>query len=113
VLSLVTGLSCHHRLRFLTRKLDASVGASGPHAFAVRNIAARPRAQGARDIVASTAACHNVSDVANAPLAGQDAHQMPVICLERKVKLLATSAWTSSANHRRNQNFSLRSQILN
>jgi hypothetical protein len=35
VLSPVTGLSCHRRLR-VNRKLDASVGASGPHDFAVR-----------------------------------------------------------------------------
>jgi len=35
-LSLVTGLSCHHRLRIATHRLDASVGASGPHGFAVR-----------------------------------------------------------------------------
>ena len=35
-LSLVTGLVCHHRLRSHLRKLDASVGASGPHDFAVR-----------------------------------------------------------------------------
>jgi hypothetical protein len=36
VLSLVTGLSCHHRLTSHPAKLDASVGASGPHDFAVR-----------------------------------------------------------------------------
>ena len=45
VISLVTGLSCHHRQRgvkgpsghFIAfRQLDASVGASGPHDFAVR-----------------------------------------------------------------------------
>jgi hypothetical protein len=36
VLSLVTGLSCHHRQRNCFRKLDASVGASGPHDFSVR-----------------------------------------------------------------------------
>src|SRR5436309_14363481 len=36
VLSPVTGLFCHRRLRFVFRKLDASVGASGPHNFAVR-----------------------------------------------------------------------------
>jgi hypothetical protein len=35
-LSPVTGLVCHRRLAGLTAKLDASVGASGPHAFAVR-----------------------------------------------------------------------------
>jgi hypothetical protein len=36
VLSLVTGLFCHHRLADTSAKLDASVGASGPHDFAVR-----------------------------------------------------------------------------
>jgi hypothetical protein len=37
-LSLVTGLFCHHRRRDAKhhRQLDASVGASGPHDFAVR-----------------------------------------------------------------------------
>ena len=37
-LSLVTGLVCHHRPQeaFASRELDASVGASGPHDFAVR-----------------------------------------------------------------------------
>jgi hypothetical protein len=34
-LSPVTGLSCHRRLRNTFRTLDASVGASGPHDFAV------------------------------------------------------------------------------
>ena len=39
VLSLVTGLSCHHHPRDAERvfaDLNASVGASGPHGFAVR-----------------------------------------------------------------------------
>jgi hypothetical protein len=45
-LSLVTGLSCHHRpqetcKKLASRELDASVGASGPHDFAVRKIRAR------------------------------------------------------------------------
>src|ERR1700732_2495188 len=41
-LSPVTGLSCHRRLRGLPpHELDASVGASGPHDFAVRISAAR------------------------------------------------------------------------
>jgi hypothetical protein len=35
-LSPVTGLSCHRRLADTSAKLDASVGASGPHGFAVR-----------------------------------------------------------------------------
>src|ERR1700729_4033582 len=34
-LSPVTGLSCHRRQRNRFRQLDASVGASGPHDFAV------------------------------------------------------------------------------
>jgi hypothetical protein len=42
VISLVTGLSCHHRPRkSVFADLNASVGASGPHDFAVRNNAAR------------------------------------------------------------------------
>jgi hypothetical protein len=36
VLSPVTGLSCHRRLANCFAKLDASVGASGPYDFAVR-----------------------------------------------------------------------------
>jgi hypothetical protein len=36
VLSPVTGLCCHRRLAENSAKLDASVGASGPHDFAVR-----------------------------------------------------------------------------
>jgi hypothetical protein len=36
VLSPATGLFCHRRLRNCFRKLDASVGASGPHDFTVR-----------------------------------------------------------------------------
>jgi len=41
-LSPVTGLSCHRRQRSCLRQLDASVGASGPHDFAVRFGAIRP-----------------------------------------------------------------------
>jgi hypothetical protein len=45
VLSPVTGLFCHRRLRGknFPRKLDASVGASGPHDFAVRVDVTRQR----------------------------------------------------------------------
>jgi hypothetical protein len=39
VLSPVTGLCCHRRFKRITPpKLDASVGASGPHDFAVRKM---------------------------------------------------------------------------
>src|SRR5216684_5321929 len=54
VLSPVTGLFCHRRLRIWfclspvgptqLRELDTSVGVSGPHDFAVRNNISRPRA---------------------------------------------------------------------
>ena len=43
VLSSVTGLSCHRHRRDTSRRLDASVGASGPHDFAVRIRAVRQR----------------------------------------------------------------------
>jgi hypothetical protein len=43
-LSPVTGLFCHRRLAEMApQKLDASVGASGPHDFAVRVRAIRQR----------------------------------------------------------------------
>jgi hypothetical protein len=42
-LSPVTGLFCHRRLQRCLRELDASVGASGPHDFAVRVSAIRQR----------------------------------------------------------------------
>ena len=41
-LSLVTGLVCHHHRADTSAQLDASVGASGPHDFAVRVSAIRP-----------------------------------------------------------------------
>jgi hypothetical protein len=41
VLSPVTGLSCHRRLANCFAKLDTSVGAPGPHAFAVHASVAR------------------------------------------------------------------------
>ena len=44
VLFPVTGLVCHRRLAF-TAKLDASVGASEPHDFAVRVSAIRQKHQ--------------------------------------------------------------------
>ena len=42
-LSPVTGLSCHRRLADISATLDTSVGASGPHDFAVRISAIRQR----------------------------------------------------------------------
>jgi hypothetical protein len=62
-LSPVTGLVCHRRLAGCPAKLDASVGASGPHDFTVRN---EPRSS----VVAptSTASHRNVRDDREPPL---------------------------------------------
>jgi len=64
-LSPVTGLSCHCRLADTSAKLDASVGASGPHAFAVRG----PRARQARRRVHRIPPPASVT-LRNAPLSG-------------------------------------------
>jgi hypothetical protein len=61
-LSSVTGLVCHRRQRNLFRQLDASVGASGPHDFAVRR---QHRPSSAPP--ASTASRPYVRDVAQRP----------------------------------------------
>ena len=50
-LSPVTGLFCHRRLADTSAKLDASIGAPGPHDFTVRNSAVRR----ARDLRAGAA----------------------------------------------------------
>ena len=63
-LSPVTGLSCHRRSRgLLLEKLDASVGAPGPHGFAVR-FTRRSSCVAA----ASTASRANVRDDHDTPL---------------------------------------------
>ena len=69
VLSPVTGLclSPSPPRSLLLEGLNASIGAPGPHDFAVRGACARlSRA------VASTASRRNVGDVRNAPLIGRD-----------------------------------------
>jgi hypothetical protein len=65
VLSPVTGLVCHRRLADTSAKLDASVGASGPHDFTVRRAGA---------LVSSAACVHHipprVRDDRDTPLCG-------------------------------------------
>jgi hypothetical protein len=68
VLSLATGLFCHHRRADTSARLDASNGASGPHDFAVR----KPRRSSARKKrattwLASTASRPNVRDDGQRP----------------------------------------------
>ena len=94
-LSPVTGLFCHRRLRIVfwlspvgptqLRELDASVGASGPHDFAVRSIVFRPRAvdrsqvfrpalqsHRAQEAAASTASRPASVTIASRPSVGRD-----------------------------------------
>jgi hypothetical protein len=69
-LSSVTGLSCHRHPQeaFASWEFDASVGASGPHDFAVRKISAFVNAP-----PASTASLPYVRDDRETPLcAGRD-----------------------------------------
>jgi hypothetical protein len=54
-LSPVTGLFCHRRPAEHSTELDASVGASGPHDFAVRISIVRPAHMRVPDAAASTA----------------------------------------------------------
>jgi hypothetical protein len=67
VLSPATGLSCHRRLRTCIRKLDTSVGVSGPHDFSVRLSALRPKAHPRPPHPAP-----RFVTLRNAPLLGQD-----------------------------------------
>jgi len=55
VISLVTGLSCHHHQQVIACELDPSVGGSGPHDFAVRDRHHSSARQSAPDAKASTA----------------------------------------------------------
>jgi hypothetical protein len=66
-LSLVTGLCCHHRLADTSAKLNASVGASGPHDFAVRKHAPSSEAP-----PASTASLPAFVTIAIRPCMGRD-----------------------------------------
>src|SRR3981189_279414 len=63
VLSPVTGLVCHRHRQNCFPRLDASVGASGPHDFAVPKSTLSSLAP-----PASTASCTNVRDDRETPL---------------------------------------------
>jgi hypothetical protein len=64
-LSPVIGLFCHRRFADASTKLDASVGASGPHDFAVRGPALF-----VKSAAASTASRPTSVTIASAPLGG-------------------------------------------
>src|SRR5579872_1639944 len=86
VLSLVIGLSCHHRRRIIHR-LDIGVEISGPHDFAVRPSPVRLTGQGVHRIPRPTFS----DDRPNAPLyRGGTRGLLKVICPTSQEKLSAT-----------------------
>ena len=92
-LSLVTGLVCHHHQRNLFRQLDASVGASGPHGFAVRDPSA---------FVSSAIRVHRipsrVPDDREPPLQWDEtATDMQVIWVRREWKNFCKGGWTGES----------------
>jgi hypothetical protein len=90
VLSLVTGLDCHHRRAETSARLDASVGASGPHDFAVRAGAARPAA-----LSRPSHPAPNVRDDRDTPLLWErDGGNEEVICVASEAKYFFKRGWT-------------------
>ncbi len=67
VLSPVTGLFCHRHLTHTSAKLDASVGASGPHDFAVRAPVFAKGFAGLESAEASAKAVTGVARLASPP----------------------------------------------
>ena len=75
VISPVTGLCCHRRFAS-SAKLSASLGAPGPHDFAVRKSRVR-----LSQALASTASHRNVRDDRDPPLIRRETREVkPVIC---------------------------------
>jgi hypothetical protein len=97
-LSPVTGLVCHRRLRgvkgpsghFIAfRKLDASVGASGPHDFAVRR---KPPSSKAPP--ASTASRRAFVTIASRPSVRRDGGFLVLILATAKAEYFSRQGWT-------------------
>jgi len=84
------GLSCHRRSRLIIRKLDTSVGVSGPHDFAVRISAAR--------LATPSRPSHpapNVRDDAYAPLVSARRGKESPISEKTKAKYFYAKDWTT------------------
>jgi hypothetical protein len=91
-LSSVTGLVCHRRLRKSSRKLDASVGASEPHDFAVRISSVRQGSQSVHRIPHPT-----LMTMANAPLGEHRMGESVVlICPTAPAEYFSLADWTAS-----------------
>jgi hypothetical protein len=83
VLSPVTGLFCHRRLARLLARLDASVGASGPHDFAVRFSAVRQRRRRVHRIPP------RVRDDRERPSVGRDGGNIQMILFRKNRNIFA------------------------
>jgi hypothetical protein len=91
VLSLVTGLFCHHHpRRNHLRQLDASVGASGPHDFAVRVSALVSRATRVHRIPNPT----SVTIAKRPSVLGRDGERGEVIWVRREREYFCEGGWT-------------------
>ncbi len=88
-LSPATGLSCHRRLRTCIRKLDTSVGVSGPHDFSVRLSALRPKAH-----PRPPHPTPRFVTLRNAPLWDRTARVVDLICPTPKAKYFCKQDWT-------------------
>ena len=89
-LSRVTGLSCHPRLADHPARLDASVGASGPHDFAVRLTRPSSKTHPRPSLPAP-----NVRDDRDTPLQGvRDSGHRHVIWCQKKAEYFFRPGWT-------------------
>ena len=92
-LSPVTGLFCHRRRRNFFHQLDASVGASGPHDFAVRSQALSSVAPSA-----SIASRPNVRDDRDTPLCeGGMTMDVEVIWVRSEQEYFCERGWTCNS----------------
>jgi hypothetical protein len=92
VLSPVTGLFCHRRLQATAYKLDASVGASGPHGFAVRISTLRLRAP----IRPSHPAPTLVTIAKRPSYRDRTRESVELICPTAQAKYFCERGWTAS-----------------
>jgi len=92
-LSPVTGLVCHRHWRNCFRQLDASVGASGPHGFAVRVGAVRQERRRVNRILL------HVRDDRERPSHGAGRGELvKVICPTRQVEYFYQKGWTENSD---------------
>ena len=101
-LSPVTGLFCHRRFAGITlANLSASVGAPGPHDFAVRTNTVRPRKRIALGDVRPSHPLPNVRDDRDTPLlwAGT-AQTVSLIWGKREAEYFCAKGWTGFRTRR-------------